>query len=212
MTVPADVQEKIDAYLNRINGRLRGLNSQDRREIIDELRSHILDKAMLGGEVTVAGVDAALAALGSPEGLANQYVTDEVLARAEVSRSPIRIIDSLFRWASMSATGFFVLLLAIPGYFLGVVFILVAALKPFHPETAGLWVSRDSVAGDTAYSLHMGFGSTPIGSREVMGWWIMPIGLLLGCGLVILTTRFALWSAQQYRSSRALPLRGSLAE
>jgi uncharacterized membrane protein len=111
MTLPADAHQKIDAYLNAIDGRLRGLSSEDRREIVDELRSHILDKAAVGGkttdgEVTIAGVDAALAALGSPEDLANLYVTDEVLARAEVSRSPFRIIDSLFRWASMSRLAF----------------------------------------------------------------------------------------------------------
>jgi len=67
--------------------------------IVEELRSHILDKASANGEATAAGVDAALAALGRPEDLAREYVTDAVLARAEVSRSPVRILKSLFRWA-----------------------------------------------------------------------------------------------------------------
>jgi hypothetical protein len=214
MTLPADAQKRIDSYLNIIDRRLRGLSSQGRREIVDELRSHILDRATLGGGttdgvVTLAGVDAALAALGSAEDLANQYVTDEVLAQVEISRSPFRILDSLFRWASLSVNGFLVLLVAIPGYFLGIVLIVAAALKPFHPATAGLWVSPDVAARDTAYSLHMGFGAAPAGGREVLGWWIMPLGLLAGCGLVILTTRFALWCARQYRRSRPmLPRRG----
>ena len=137
----------------------------------------------------------------------DRYVTDELLARAEVSRSPIRVLESLFRWASLSVAGFFVLLGSIAGYFLGASFILVAALKPFHPETAGLWVTRDAT-GDMAFSLHMGFGSGQVGGREVLGWWVVPIGLLAGCGLVILTTRAALWCVQQYRRSRAMPRRG----
>jgi hypothetical protein len=119
----------------------------------------------------------------------------------------LRILDSLFRWASLSIVGFFVLLGAITGYFLGVVFLLVAALKPFHPETAGLWASRDA-SGDLALSVHLGFGYAPVGGREVLGWWIVPIGLLAGCLLVILTTRFGLWCARLYRASRALPGRG----
>jgi hypothetical protein len=134
-------------------------------------------------------------------------VTDELLARAEVSRSPVHILNSQFRWARLSVAGFFVLLGSIVGYFLGAAFILVAALKPFHPETAGLWVSQDAT-GDLVYSLHMGFGSAQGGGREVLGWWIVPIGLLVGCGLVILTTRAALWCVQQYRRSRAMPSRG----
>jgi hypothetical protein len=201
-----DPQQKIDAYLNRIRGRLRGLRAEERREILEELRGHIMEKSAAGG-MTGAAVDAALESLGSPEELAREYVTDELLARAEVSRSPLRILDSLFRWASLSIAGFFVLLGSITGYFLGVVFLLVAALKPFHPETAGLWASRDG-SGDLSLSVHMGFGYAPVGGREVLGWWIVPIGLLSGCLLVILTTRFGLWCARLYRKSRALPGRG----
>jgi uncharacterized membrane protein len=119
--------------------------------------------------MTGATVDAALESLGSPEELAQEYVTDELLARAEVNRSPLRILDSLFRWASLSMAGFFVLLGAISGYFLGVVFILVAVLKPFHPETAGLWASRDA-SGDLSLSVHMGFSYAPVSGHEMLGW------------------------------------------
>jgi hypothetical protein len=154
--------------------------------------------------VTAAGVDTALAALGSPEELASQYMTDNLLAQAEVSRSPVRILESLFRWASLSIAGFFVLLGAVAGYFLGLVFMLLAILKPFHPQTAGLWVPRDNT-GDLAISLRLGFGSAPVGASEVLGWWVVPLGFVAGCGLVILTTRFALWCARHYRRSRALP-------
>jgi len=200
-------QQKVDAYLSRMRSHLRGLNDEVASEILAELRSHITEKAEAGGAMTTASVDASLGALGSPEELASEYVTDELLARAEVSRSPIHILESLFRWASLSVAGFFVLLGSIAGYFLGAAFILVAALKPFHPETAGLWVTRDAT-GDLAFSLHLGFGSVQVGGREVLGWWVVPIGLLAGCGLVILTTRAALWFVQQYRRSRAMPRRG----
>jgi len=128
----------------------------------------------------------------------------DLLARAEASRSPVRILESLFRWASLSAAGFFVLVGSMMGYFLGTVFILVAALKPFHPQTAGLWLLRDST-GDPEISLRLGFGSVPGAGRDVLGWWIVPIGLLAGCAVVMLTTRVALWCARQYRRSHLLP-------
>lgn len=206
MAMADEAQQKIDAYLNRIRSRLRGVRAEERSEILEELRSHLLEKAAAGG-MTGAAVDAALESLGSPEESAREYVTDELLARAEVSRSPLRILDSLFRWASLSIAGFFVLLGSVTGYFFGVVFLLVAVLRPFHPETAGLWVSRGR-AGDLSFSLRMGFGYPPVAGREVLGWWIVPIGLLAGCLLLTLTTRFGLWCVRFYRNSRALPGRG----
>jgi hypothetical protein len=204
MNTTGDAQKKIEAYLGRLRERLRGINDAEAREIVEELRSHIVDRASEGGAVTAGGVDAALAALGSPEELASEYVTDSLLARAEASRSPVRILQSLFRWASLSVAGFLVLLGSVVGYCLGGAFILCAALKPFHPATAGLWVIPDG-ADDITYSLRLGFSSVPAGGREVLGWWIVPLGLVAGGALVMTTTLFALWCARQYRRSHVLP-------
>jgi hypothetical protein len=206
MTTAGHAQQRIDAYLGRLRRGLRGMNDEDARDIVEELRGHIIDKASVRGELTAAAVEAALAALGTPEELASQYMTDELMSRAAVSRSPIRILESLFRWASLSVAGFLVLLSAMMGYFLGGAFTLCGVLKIIHPQTAGLWALRDST-GNLEISLRLGFGSAPAGGRDLVGWWIVPIGLFVGCGLVMLTTRFALWCAQRYRRSLALPLR-----
>ena len=124
-----------------------------------ELRSHILDKTEVAGEEgTVGNMRETLEALGSPEQLAAEYLTDNLLARAEVSRSPARILGVLFRWASLSIAGFLVFLSSIVGYFLAIVFVLCALLKPIHPQTAGLWIY--SAGGeDSPLSLRLGFGS-----------------------------------------------------
>jgi HAAS domain-containing protein len=204
MTGASEAQERVDAYLGRLRQLLRGMNAEDAHEIVEELRSHIIDKAAARGQATAAGVDAALAMLGKPEELASQYMTDDLLARAEVSRSPVRILESLFRWASLSAVGFFVLLSSIVGYFLGGAFMWCAVLKIIHPQTAGLWVLPGG-ADDYEISLRLGFASPPVGGRDLLGWWIVPVGLVVGCGLVMLTTRFALWCGGQYRRSLALP-------
>ena len=200
--IDGDAQQKIETYLARLRAQLRGINEQDVREIVEELRSHILDKASVSGEeVTSGGVGATLAALGSPEELASEYMTDKLLARSEVSRSPVRILEGLFRWASLSIAGFFAFLASIVGYLLGVSFILCAVLKTVHPQTAGLWI-LPAGTDDFLISVRLGFGSAPPGGREVLGWWIVPIGLVVGCGLVMLTTRFGLRCVRLYRKSR----------
>jgi len=202
-----EVQQRIEAYLGKLRGHLRGVNDAEVREIVEELRGHVVEKAGEGGEITVAGVEAALARLGSPEELASQYLTDNLLARAEISRSPFQILKSLFRLASLSVAGFFLLLGSLVGYISGAVFMLVAVAKIFHPRTAGLW-RIPSGSDDYEISFRLGFGSIPAGGQDVLGWWIVPIGWVAGAALVIFTTLIAIWFVGQYRKSLGL-VRGS---
>lgn len=203
----SEAEQKLEGYLQEVQGRLRGLGKEQSREIIAELRSHIVERASGEGSLTAATVDAALLALGDAQQLATEYVADEMLARAEVHRSPFRLLDSLFGWASISVAGFFVTITSLIGYFLGVVFVVVAMLKPLHPAGAGLWALHDST-GDFELSIRIGFGIPPTNGHELLGWWIVPLGLVVGCGLVVFTTRFALWCVRMYRRSRLLPGRG----
>jgi hypothetical protein len=193
--------EKIESYLGKLRASLRGLGNEEVNDIIKELRSHIVEKSTVNGELGAREVDATLTGLGNPQDLASEYLTDASLSRAEVSRSPIQILASLFRWASLSVAGFFVLIGSLVGYFLGAAFILCALLKPVHPHSAGLWSFHDS-SGDLELSLRLGFGNAPSPGHDVLGWWIVPIGLVAGFGLVMLTTRVAIWCVRRYRKSR----------
>jgi len=189
---------QIDEYLGKVRRNLRGLKDDDVRDIVEELRSHILEKS------SEQKLEAVLSGLGTPEELASQYTTESLFVRAAVSRSPWAILKSLFHWASLSVAGFFVLMGSLLGYFAGVVLILVGYLKLIHPHTAGVWTTRDAT-GDLQILVRLGFGSPPPGAHQVMGWWIVPIGVLGGFGLVMLTTRSALWCVRRYRQARALP-------
>ncbi len=206
MTMAEDSQHKIEVYLDRLRRRLRGLGEKDAEEIVAELRSHILDKAAVAGTLTPAGVDAALTALGVPEILAGEYLTDDLLARAQASRSPLLILRSLFRWASLSVAGFFILIGSMVGYFLGIALAWAAILKAIHPLTTGLWATPRP-GGDYEFSLHMGFAAPSPGSYEVLGWWIIPLGLVVGCGLFFLTLQLDLWSIGKFRRDRPLRTR-----
>lgn len=204
MNTANHAQRKIEDYLGQLRRHLRGLHAGEVDEIIRELHSHILDKASADGEPDPASVDEVLSRLGRPEELAAAYITDSVVAQVEVSRSPWRILGGLFRWATLSVAGFAVLLACIVGYILGAAFSLCAILKPFHPQAAGLWMISSST-GDWELSLRMGFASAPANGRELLGWWMVPAGLVIGIGLLLLTTRMVLWCARKYRHSRPLP-------
>jgi hypothetical protein len=195
--ISVDPRQAIDTYLKVLRKRLRGLSETVSDDVVKEIRSHILEKASLGGEVTPVSVAAVLSDLGGPEELASQYVTDDLLARAQVARSPWLLIQSLFRWASLSLVGLCMLTFALLGYFLAGSFALCALLKPFHPNAAGLWLLPDP-ADAYSVSLRLGFGPPPADGRELLGWWIVPIGLAFSMGLVFLTFHFGLWGIRRF--------------
>ena len=188
-----------DAYLRALRRHLRGLAASDADEIIEELRSHITEKSAGGAEV-----DSILSSLGSPAELATRYIADLALARAEANRTPFSVLDGVFRWSTLSAAGLFVLTASIGGYVFGAIFALAAILKLFHPSTAGLWTYRDA-GGNPAISLRLGFGVPPAGATDILGWWIVPFGLIAAVLLVTWTTRFGAWCARRARAMRRLP-------
>jgi hypothetical protein len=190
-------QHRLDGYLHDLRRALRGLPEDHVSDIVNELRSHVLDKATLGGELTSDAVESALAGLGSPEDLARQYRTNHVLLRAQSAHSPLTILRGLLRAASISVAGVFVLVGSAVGFALCAAVVLCAALKALHPDTAGLWIGPE---GDL--SLRLGFAAPPSGSRELLGWWIAPIGFAMGLGLYLLTMRFGRWGVHQLRGAR----------
>jgi len=203
MNVSVEGQQRADAFLAKLRAGLRGIEGRDADEIVEELRSHILERAAASGEVSAAAIDKVTAALGDPSELAREYVTDSLLARAEHSRTPTSMLASLFRWATLSFVGFFVFIGAVGGYFVGGALALCALLKPLHPATAGLWTIPSG--GDTVLSLRLGFGAVPVGGHELLGWWMVPIGLFAGCVLLLVTTKISHWFVRQARKSLELP-------
>jgi uncharacterized membrane protein len=103
MILSAESQKAIDTYLTDLRGQLRPLRPEDANDIVEEIHAHILDKS---AGVTAEGVvSATLAALGTPDELAARYRIDELLKRAQSTRSPVVSLFSLARWATLSLIG-----------------------------------------------------------------------------------------------------------
>jgi HAAS len=198
MASAGDPGRKMDAFLREVKVGLRGMPEREASDILAELRSHILERAEAGSALAESGVDAALESLGSPAELASLYLTENLMARAENSRSPWLILRSTFRWAALSFVGFFVCLGSLLGYLLGGIFLFSAVAKLFSPSRYGVWISTTG-----PWSLSIGPAANP-GAKELLGWWLVPLGLVCGVGLLLLTTRFGLWSIRMFRRSHAV--------
>jgi hypothetical protein len=178
----------LDAYLAQVQRRVGGLPDAEVREIVAELRAHVLDK--VGGDHTPASIEAAIAELGSPREIARVNITERIVARAEASRSPWSLLGGVVRLAGLSAYGAFAFIVSLLGYGLAGAFLLTALAKPFKGAHAGLWRIAGP-DGDVSWSL--GSTSNPQG-QEVLGWWIIPIGLVAALVFGWLTYRFDLFS------------------
>jgi hypothetical protein len=207
----SETTKKIDVYLRRLAGALQGLPEEQARDIAEELRGHLVDKisalessAMWSGGA--AGVDAVFARLGTPEEIARQYVElnggqAERVQVAAIIRPPLRMWRGLLRCVRLGLAGLLVLVGSLSGYFVALSLICCALLRPLHPHSAGLWKIPDA-ADDLSLSLRMGFGSVPPGSRDLLGVWIVPIGIIAGLGLFFLTVQFGRWRLRDFFSQR----------
>lgn len=205
MPTVATPQTIIDQYLAQLRAHLRSLPHAQEVDIVEEIRSHIRDTAGAGDAMTEASVNAALNRLGPPSALAASYVTDNLMARAQSNRMPWSVLRGIFHWATLSVKGVLVFIACLIGYAFGGSFFLAALAKPLNPKV-GLWL----VDHDT-YSLALGMTDAWPQGHELLGWKLIPIGLALGGGTILLTTHFGLWCIRRFRQSRPMRALGETA-
>jgi hypothetical protein len=197
MKYTAESQKAIDDYLATLRRQLRDLMDEDVRDIVEEIHAHILDKT--SGEPSPEKIASALNALGSPQQLALRYHTDELLQRAQLSRSPALLLRSILRWAALSVGGMAVFMLSGIGYCIGGILFGIALLKAFFPRQAGLNIEYTQ---GHLVSAGFGAGSGPHTGYDPIGLWLIPICLVLGGGILFITFRLGLWTLRFFSRPR----------
>lgn len=192
--MPAGTEIKIESYLAQVRVALRGLPEPEVEDILQELRSHVVDQSGSDGR----HVAEALKSLGDPVELAWTYRADNEMVHAECSGSPLVILQGL-RHATRTRPG---RVTATALYFFGYinVFLLWSAAveKLFSPSRGGLWY----VPGDWWSLSLVTLGDPPRGARELLGWWLVPIAVLVGWGLKVVSDRTAQWWIGRYRRKK----------
>ena len=188
-------EPRIESYLARLRVALRGLPDREIDDIVRELRSHVDDLAGKEG----AGVEAALQSLGDPLDLAQTYRSENQMLRAQCSGSPLTILQGLRHATRGTLQRVTVTALYVLGYF-GMGTLWAGALeKLLAPSRGGLWYTP----GDFWSTTLVVGGNPPAGARELLGWWLVPIALLVGWGVKYASDRIAQWWIGRYRRSKA---------
>jgi HAAS domain-containing protein len=201
--------DSIEMYLLQIRDKLRRLPGAQVSEILAELRSHILDSiSSRNAPITDATTREALDRLGPAETIAAMYLTENLMAKAEISRSPWLVMRTLFRLAIKSVWALAAFLVSLLGYGIAVGFLVCAIAKPFYPDHVGLWWDVKS-----HIPTGLGFIWPAPSDRELLGLWIIPLGLVICVFLLFVTTRFARWNVRRMRRSHQTPFgrQGALA-
>src|SRR5271157_784059 len=184
---------QMNDYLARLRAALTGMTLAEREDIVEEIRMHIRERC--GDPQT--GMEEILAGLGPADELAQQYRTGMLVQKARHSISPLVILRATLRWATTGVEGFVVFIIALWGYGMGVAFLLLALLKPFLPQYTGLWVGP----GEFSFTVRMGGTMTNPASpvHEVLGWWFIPVCLVLGSLSLAGTTKLIQLLLRRFR-------------
>jgi uncharacterized membrane protein len=154
----------VNEYLARLERALHVLPAAERREILLETRSHILDRSA----GAAGGVSAILAELGSPDRYAQQFVAQEPVAIASAG-----MLGDVARVAARGWRSLPLLLLAFMGYGIAALCVIVALWKLFEPDGVG-FIMRNSATGRGSIGLVL--SDRVAAQGDVLGWWIVPIG------------------------------------
>jgi hypothetical protein len=173
--------EPLEAFLRTLRSGLEILPHEESSEILQELRCHVLEKA--SSDLSDENIRKVLNELATPAELARINLD----MRGTAPSAPNRRL-SLLRVLGAGAYGVFAALAAAAGYAVAACWIFTAPAKPFAPNQVGLWRLADPT-GDL--SLSPGRHGPDVIGRDLLGWWIIPLGIGVGIGLVALANRIS---------------------
>ncbi|MGO9512400.1 MAG: HAAS signaling domain-containing protein [Steroidobacteraceae bacterium] len=174
--------EQLEQYLQAVAGHLTSWSHEDRLEVIRELRSHVLDT--VNGDFSQDTLTSALAKLGIPRMVAQINLRMRVASAEVNNRTPWNAAKTVARLAFLGSEGLWVFVLSSIGYAFAGCWLLTALAKPFAPDRVGLWLIPDA-QGDLSLSLGR-HGAGALG-HDILGWWIIPLGLVIAgaCGVAM---------------------------
>ncbi len=174
--------EKIERYTKALSVALRGLQADERSDIVAEIGAH-LEYRMLEGKL-----DVAIEGLGAPAVCARAFRDELTLQTAFNDGGPGRTFGALVTLATrrvIAATGLFIASLFLLTS-IGMAFSAVAEL--FAPEAVGLWTHNSTK--NIAFGVQS--GSPNESYSEHLGAWYFPFASLIAVGLYVFSHRIGL--------------------
>lgn len=180
-------ESRIRGYLFVLDRSLRSfLPAEVAGDAVREVESHIrerLDQAEAPPDERTT-VERVLAELGPPLRVAQAYSQEMTLDEAVVTGRFVPMMRAVWHAATTSVAGFLWAMFVFIGWVLGLSFLAVAVIKVILPNNVGVFTRNGAVEGAGAMlSLQPGTEAHPF------GYWVIPVALALGLGILVGTHR-----------------------
>lgn len=179
---PADTRRwniyfaEVDRLLARVGG--------EAAEMRADLETHLADSFAASDPTASesARLDGAIERLGQPVDYLRSMIADELLDRGTRSYHPVPIARGLYHSLGLGASRAIGAIGFGLGYFMLAIFVAMAFLKPLWRDHVGLFRQMDG-------TVHFGIVANSAGARELLGYWVIPIALLIATLLYVVLTR-----------------------
>lgn len=172
-------RDLIHNYLKSLTKYLARLEKTNAEEVIREIESHIYDAIDLqeqeGQQPNALSI---LDGFGGPRELANQYV--EHMLKGTPPPNGFKAIQSVKKGVTTSLY----YAMAVFGFSIAFFLIILGVGKLFVPDAVGVWSAAQGNSITITFSQH-----SLLNSKELLGYWLVPITIGLGLGLASLTQK-----------------------
>jgi uncharacterized membrane protein len=181
-------ESRVNGYLFVLERSLKSFLPADVvRDATREIESHVRERVAAhdGAPNEREALERILGELGPPLRVAQAYSSERIVDEAVTTGRVVPIARALWHLAVTTLRGFFAMVGLFAAYSAGLSFIMVAVLKPFFPDNVGVHVTKGG------WPITVG-AVWPAPAQPVRGgYWVIPIFLVLGFGILALTHRAA---------------------
>ena len=170
-------------YFRRVKRCAKPLKSNQQEELILEIQDHLLESfKQEAGNKEAEKLLNAIDKLGDPEEYLRPMIADRLLSSASSTLNPKAVFKSLYYDLFGNIKSFLLSLAFSLGYLAAFVFAVSSILKIFLPDNIGFFIGQNG-------SLFAGIiGGEPL-KTDILGFWGVPLGLLVSLIIYLVLTR-----------------------
>jgi uncharacterized membrane protein len=188
MNLTTTGESRVNGYLFVLERSLQTFLPRDVvRDAVREIESHVRERIATadGAPDERAALERILAELGPPQRVAQAYSAERTIDEAVTTGRFVPIVRAIWHLAATTVLGFFTGLLLLVGYVTSLGFFAIAVLKPIFPQNVGFQFIHGVPVG---LGVHFPLS---VDTDLRGGYWIVPVALFCGLGILVGTHRGA---------------------
>ncbi len=199
-TARKDLGNTLSPYLATVKVGLKGMDEGQQQEILAEIQSHLTDRIeQMTLQGSISPLEEALAAMGDPHQLSEEFVSEQSAVQASRSYFPWVLLRAASHLVLTGVRGAFVFVAGLIGFAATFAFMLAAIAKLIIPARIGFWVGPNT-------SVVWGYPGTTVGAHELAGPAFAYISIILaflfGSGTTLLLKHMLRFS---WTATKVLP-------